>query len=124
MQIVFEKTWEATLSDQQKQAFIHQYETKRLVHEEFTATPILLKRKRNGGLVATVFLQNNRDELLSIREATVCVVNERGEIAAEEEFSLSLDIPAFAATPWSFVFLPTYVDSMEEPNDRWKVRIK
>ena len=51
-------------------------------------------------------------------------MNERGEIAAEEVFSLSLDIPAFAATPWSFVFLPTYVDSMEEPNDRWKVRIK
>ena len=124
MQIVFEETWEATLSDQQKQAFIRQYETKRSVHEEFTATPILLKRKRNGGLAATVFLQNNRDELLSIREATVCVINDQGEIAAEEAFSLTLDIPAYAATPWSFVFLPTYVDSMEEPTDGWKVIIK
>ncbi|PIC81938.1 SLAP domain-containing protein [Sporosarcina sp. P1] len=124
MQIMFEETWEATLSDQQKQAFIYQYETKRSVHDEFTATPILLKRKRNGGLVATVFLQNNRDELLSIREATVYVVNERGETAAEETFSLFLDIPSFTATPWSFVFLPTCVDSTEEPTDGWKVFIK
>ncbi|ARJ38438.1 hypothetical protein SporoP8_05925 [Sporosarcina ureae] len=124
MQIMFEETWDATLSDQQKQAFIYQYETKRSVHDEFTATPILLKRKRNGGLVATVFLQNNRDELLSIREATVYVVNERGETAAEETFSLSLDIPSFTATPWSFVFLPTCVDSTEEPTDGWKVFIK
>lgn len=124
MHIMFEETWEATLSDQQKQAFIYQYETKRSVHEEFTATPILLKRKRNGGVVATVFLQNNRDELLSIREATVCVVNERGETAAEETFSLSLDIPSFTATPWSFVFLPSCVDSTEEPTDEWKVIIK
>ncbi|ARF13759.1 SLAP domain-containing protein [Sporosarcina ureae] len=124
MQIVFEATWEATLSDQQKQAFIHQYETKRSVQEEFTATPILLKHKRDGGLVATVFLQNNRDEVLSIREATVCVVNERGDTVAEETFSLSLDIPPFTATPWSFVFLPTYVNSIEEPTDGWKVIIK
>ncbi|PIC57376.1 hypothetical protein CSV80_08835 [Sporosarcina sp. P12(2017)] len=124
MQIVFEATWEATLSDQQKQAFIHQYETKRSVQEEFTATSILLKHKRDGGLVATVFLQNNRDEVLSIREATVCVVNGRGGTAAEETFSLSLDIPPFSATPWSFVFLPAYVDSIEEPTDGWKVIIK
>ncbi|PIC98413.1 MULTISPECIES: SLAP domain-containing protein [unclassified Sporosarcina] len=124
MQIVFEATWEATLSDKQKQAFILQYETKKSVHEEFTATPILLKRKRNGGLVATVFLQNNRNELLSIREAIVCVVNEHSDVVAEETFSLSLDIPPFAATPWSFIFLPTYVHSIEEPSDGWKVIIK
>lgn len=124
MQIVFEKTWEATLSDQQKEAFVQQYETKRSVHEEFTVTPILVKRKRNGGLVATVFLQNNRAELLSIRETTACVVNEHGEIVAQGNFSLVVDIPAFAATPWSFVFLPTYVSTMEEPTDKWKVFIK
>ncbi len=124
MQIVFEKTWEATLSDQQKEAFIYQYETKRSVNEEFIATPILVKRKRNGGIVATVFLQNNRAELLSIRETTVCVINECGEIVAQETFSLSLDIPAFAATPWSFVFLPTCVESAEEPTEAWQVSIK
>lgn len=124
MQIVFEETWEATLSDQQKQAFINQYETKRSVNEEFTATPILVKRKRNGGIVATVFLQNNRAELLAIRETTACIVNERGETVAQETFPLSLDIPAFAATPWSFVFLPTYVDSIEEPAEGWQVIIK
>ena len=124
MQIVFEKTWEATLSDQQKEAFVHQYETKRSVREEFTATPILVKRKRNGGIVATVFLQNNRAELLSIRETTACVVNEHGEIVAQGNFSLDLDIPAFSATPWSFVFLPTYVSSIEEPNEKWKIFIK
>ncbi|ARF16886.1 SLAP domain-containing protein [Sporosarcina ureae] len=124
MQIVFDATWEATLSDQQKQAFIHQYETKRCKQEEFTATPILLKHKRNGGLVATVFLQNNRDEVLSFREATVCVVNEQGVTVAEETFSLTLDIPPYSATPWSFVFLPTHVDFIEEPTDEWKVIIK
>ncbi|ARD47717.1 hypothetical protein SporoP37_05900 [Sporosarcina sp. P37] len=124
MQIVFEKTWEATLSDQQKQAFIHQFELKKSVGAEVTITPILLKRKRNGGLVATVFLQNNRPDVLSLRETAVHVLNEREELAAEENFSLNLDIPAFTATPWSFVFLPAYVETTEEPNDGWKVIMK
>lgn len=124
MQIVFEKTWDATLSDQQKQAFIHQYRTKRSVHDEFKATPILMKRKRNGGLVATVFLQNNRAELLSLREVTVSVVDEQDQLVATENFTLSLDIPAFAATPWSFVFMPSYVNLIKEPTDAWQVLVQ
>ncbi|PIC64530.1 hypothetical protein CSV79_06110 [Sporosarcina sp. P13] len=124
MQLVFEKTWEATLSKQQKLAFIQQYATKEPLNDEFTVSPILIKRKRNGGVVATVFLQNNRSTELAIRDTDVYVVNEFGDIIAQETFSLSLDIPPYAATPWSFVFLPGQVVSDEEPTDEWRVEVK
>ncbi|AXH99957.1 SLAP domain-containing protein [Sporosarcina sp. PTS2304] len=124
MQLVFEKTWDATLSEQQKLAFIQQYATKEPIIDEFTASPILIKRKRHGGIVATVFLQNNRSTHLAIRDTNVYVVNELGEVIAQETFSLSLDIPPYAATPWSFVFLPGQVLVNSEPTDEWKVEVK
>ncbi|EGQ26177.1 MULTISPECIES: SLAP domain-containing protein [Sporosarcina] len=124
MQVVFEETWEDTLSDQQKQAFIHQYKTKKPVHKGFTASPILMKRKRDGGFVATVFLQNNRSSLLSIREVTATVLNEQEEVIAQDKFVLTLDVPPYTATPWSFVFSPENVQSVDEPSDSWRLLVK
>ncbi|MDV6379322.1 SLAP domain-containing protein [Sporosarcina sp. GW1-11] len=124
MQLVFEKTWDATLSEQQKLAFIQKYAMKEPTNDEFTASSILIKRKRDGGVVATVFLQNNRSTKLAIRDTNVSVVNEFGDIVANEMFSLSMDIPPYTATPWSFVFLPGQVVYDGVPTDEWKVEVK
>ncbi|WP_153731728.1 SLAP domain-containing protein [Sporosarcina obsidiansis] len=124
MQIIFEKTWEDTLSDQQKQAFIQQFKTKEPINDVFAASPILLKRKRNGGLVATVFLQNNSSTKLSIREITPCVLNDQQDIVAKANFSVSLDIDPYTATPWSFVFSPEHILSTEEPTISWQVSVE
>ncbi|GKV65053.1 MULTISPECIES: SLAP domain-containing protein [unclassified Sporosarcina] len=123
MQVIFEKTWEDTLSDQQKQTFIQQYSRKDLIKGGFTASPILLKKKRNGGLVATVFLQNNSSVPLSLRVITAHLINELGETMAHERFSLSLEIPPYTATPWSFVFSPEHMKSAAEPADTWSVLV-
>lgn len=124
MQVIFEKTWEDTLSDKQKQAFIQQYSMKDMVNGGFTASPILLKKKRNGGLVATVFLQNNSSVLLSLNEISAHIENDSGETVAEEYFALSLEIPPYAATPWSLVFSPDHVKTADEPLDSWRVLVK
>ncbi|WP_301109708.1 SLAP domain-containing protein [Sporosarcina sp.] len=124
MQVIFEKTWEDTLSDKQKQAFIQKYGMKDMVNGGFTASPILMKKKRNGGLVATVFLQNNSSVLLSLNEIFAHIENDSGETVAEEHFTLSLEIPPFAATPWSLVFSPDHVNTVYEPLDSWKLVVK
>lgn len=123
MQVVFEKTWNDTLSEQQKQAFIQQYNIHQPINGGLSASPILFKQKRNGGLVATVFLQNNSDTAASVEAITVELLDENGDTAARETFSLSLDIPPFTATPWSFVFSVDHVMATEAPTELWTVEI-
>lgn len=124
MQVLFEKTWNDTLSDQQKQAFIQQYNIDQPINGGLSASPILIKQKRNGGVVATVFLQNNSDEAVSIETLTVELHDERGRTAARETFSLSLNILPYTATPWSFVFSSDRVMTAETPADSWTVELE
>lgn len=124
MQVLFEKTWNETLSEQQKQAFIQQYNIDQQINGGLSASPILIKQKRSGGLVATVFLQNNSDEAVSVETTTVELHDENGDTAASETFALSLKIPPFTATPWSFVFSSDHVRTSVAPTDLWTVEIE
>lgn len=123
MQIVFEKTWNITLSEQQKQTFIQQFSKITQTKAEFTAHPIRIKRKRNGGIVATVFLQNHHQTAWLLRQASIHLVNEFGDRVASTTLTLSLDIPPRSAMPWSFIFPPEHITSDEEPRQQWTLDI-
>lgn len=104
MQLHFQDVWERTLSNRQKEELTQLVQSLPAAKTEFDLLPILLKYKKNGGLVATVFLRNNSDQSVSINTLHPYIQNTSGELVAEQSFDLQLTIPAASALPWSFVF--------------------
>lgn len=105
----FQEVWDRTLSLNQKKELDNAFHLLPKATQDFELTPFRMTSKKNGGLVATLFLRNETEEALTLRLLAVQLVTGSETIAAEFSFQLPLVIPAHSAVPWSFVFPPESV---------------
>lgn len=102
--IHFHPVWEQQLTEKEKELYIQKAQSIDLPEESFTATPIKTKYKKNGGLVATVFLHNGFSYPLRLQKQAVRITDHHNETVAQGIFSSSLEIDPMSSQPWSFVF--------------------
>lgn len=119
--IKYHPVWEQTLRAHEKEKyeqFLHQHQSYDLA---ISTCPIVVKRKKNGGIVATVFICNGLEDMLSLQETTVKVLRANNKTIASGRFTLNFTIPPNTAMPWSFVFQPSEVINSVEDNDNYTV---
>ena len=109
MKLHFHPVWEQTLPSKGKAELTAAFTAIPPSHS-FNASPYLIKRKRNGGIVATVFLQNGTAYPISLDHVQVQLEQQKMRLA-QHNFDESLVIPPNSTMPWSFVFPP---ESTEE----------
>ncbi|MCG3088968.1 SLAP domain-containing protein [Sporosarcina cyprini] len=109
MKLHFHPVWEQTLPSKSKSELTAAFTALSPSHS-FGASPFLVKRKRNGGIVATVFLQNVTAYPVTLEKVQVQLYDQKKRIA-QNIFDESLVIPPNSTMPWSFVFPP---ESTEE----------
>ncbi|GIN71941.1 hypothetical protein J14TS2_24160 [Bacillus sp. J14TS2] len=102
--IHFHPVWDQQLTEKEKESYIQEAQTLVIPEESFTVSPIMTKYKRNGGLVATVFLHNGFPYPLHLHKLSVRITNQHKETIAQGDFSSSLEINPMSSQPWSFVF--------------------
>lgn len=122
-EITYHPVWAATLtkSEQEKyESLLGQYHSE---EQAVSISPITIKRKKNGGIVATVFICNGTDAIVKIDKTDVSLVANKN-IVADEQFTPLLAIPSLKAAPWSFVFSPTHIMTNEMPSNDWEVKIR
>lgn len=102
--IHFHPVWDQQLSEKEKETYIQKAQPLSIPEQAFTVSPIMTKYKRNGGLVATVFLHNGFPYPLRLHKLFVRIINQHNEAIAQGDFSSSLEISPMSSQPWSFVF--------------------
>ncbi|MBP1913800.1 SLAP domain-containing protein [Lederbergia galactosidilyticus] len=100
----FHPVWDQQLTKNEKIQYIQKADSICLPKGSFSVTPLLTKYKRNGGLVATVFLHNGFPHPLQLQRQIVKVTDDRNETIAQGIFSSLLKIDPMSSQPWSFVF--------------------
>ncbi|MBB4825615.1 SLAP domain-containing protein [Sporosarcina luteola] len=111
MKLHLHPVWERTLPEKGKAELTAALLTLPPSHE-FGAFPFLIKRKKNGGVVATVFLQNGTVYPVAFEQIEVQVYDKKKKIA-QHRFEESLVVPPYSAMPWSFVFPPVSTEEGE-----------
>lgn len=102
--LCFQSVWDRTLTSLQKDKLRKLSQTLPTVNNRLSVSPVVVKRKKNGGIVATVFLQNGYAHPYNVDDTTVQIVSEKGVVIAVNNFKPSLTIPAKSTMPWSFIF--------------------
>lgn len=121
--ISYHPVWEQTLTNPEKEKYEHALAHYNSDEQSTSISPVVINKKKNGGLVATVFICNGSNTKLVIQETTVEVLNDENNRIANAVFIPKLTIPPYAAMPWSFVFSPHQVTSTETPLNNWSVRL-
>ncbi|QTD41795.1 SLAP domain-containing protein [Sporosarcina sp. Te-1] len=111
MKLHLHPVWEQTLPEKGKAELTAAFLTLPPSHS-FGAFPFLIKRKKNGGVVATVFLQNGTVYPVAFEQIQVLIYDEKKRMA-QHIFEESLVVPASSAMPWSFVFPPASTEEGE-----------
>lgn len=104
MKLHFHPVWEQSLPSKGKAELTAAFTALPASHS-FIASPYLVKRKRNGGIVATVFLQNGTAYPVTLEQVQVQLYQQKKRLA-QHKFEESLVIPPNSTMPWSFVFPP------------------
>lgn len=120
--LIFHPVWQEKLSNDEKANY--QKYAEELSDSDTPLLPIRINEKKNGGLVATVFIQNGKETNWLLTSAIVTVYDEMGQICAVEQFPVKLDIPPKSMMLWSFVFAPTSRLNKNTPSDKWTVYLE
>lgn len=120
--MAYHPVWEQTLTNAEKDKYECLLNNYKGQTQSVLLHPITIKRKKNNGLVATVFICNGINLDTEIKTITVKVMSANKTIA-KEQFSLQLTIPSLQAMPWSFVFQPSNVYCDESPNADWTIHL-
>lgn len=105
----YHPVWDLLLSSKEKESYSNALLTMGFQQEEFYVSPIRMKRKKNNGLVATVFLVNNTEQPIDITDMNIEVINSNKKVLAAQDFTENLTIFSKSALPWSFVFNPASI---------------
>ncbi|MFS0576271.1 SLAP domain-containing protein [Sporosarcina sp. 179-K 3D1 HS] len=120
----FQDVWDRTLSNSQKEEMAQLLHALPASGNEFDLSPIRIKYKKNGGLVATVFLRNNSHQDILLQSLQVQLLDRSKDVVADHLFDVQLNIPASSALPWSFVFPADCVMRHKVPSEEMTVIYK
>lgn len=121
--VMYHPVWEQTLTALEKEnyeKYLHQHKS---LEPMISTCPVIVKQKRNGGIVATVFICNGLQDTLSLQETTVKVLQANNETIASEHFILNFTIPPNTAILWSFVFQLDKVNGVVEANCNYTIEL-
>lgn len=122
-QLSFHPVWECKLTNKQKEEFLELMESLPPAKNDFEATMVRGKHKKNGGVVATVLLRNSSCEPLDIEYANVQIKDKENEVIATECFTPDFFIEAGSTMPWSFVFSKKSVQKAGENPANWQIKV-
>ena len=121
--ISYHPVWEQTLTTPEKEKYEYALAHYSSDKQSTSICPVLINKKKNGGLVATIFICNGSNAKLEIQKTTVEVLNEEENRIANAMFTPRLTIPPYTAMPWSFVFSPLQLTNTQTPLDNCSVLI-
>lgn len=120
--IQFHPVWASKLTPKQKSELLHAAEQLPHSSSQYSAVLFRGKYKKNGGLVATVFLRNEMSQSLDIQKIKVEILEEH-TVIAKGIFSPNIRINSASVYPWSFVFSPEMVFQSHSNPQNWHVYI-
>ncbi|WP_438317987.1 SLAP domain-containing protein [Sporosarcina sp. FA9] len=121
--IAYHPVWEQTLTVPEKEKYEKLLSNYSSESTSISTSTVVVKQKKNGGMVATVFICNGMNTELKLIKANVKIKNEENTSQANAEFTTNMIIPANAAMPWSFVFKSEDVIGKVVSNEEWIVLI-
>jgi len=121
--IVYHPVWEQTLTVPEKEKYEKLLSNYSSESTSVSTCTVVVKQKKNGGMVATVFICNGTNSELTLNKAYVEISNKENTGIANAEFTTNLIIPTEAAMLWSFVFKPEDVIGKVITNEEWTVQI-
>lgn len=119
--VVFHSVWEEKLHIKERANYLRQAE--RLTDTTNTVLPIRINEKKNGGLVATVFIQNKELVEWSLEQIVIALHDEAGNLCAQQSFTLDLHIPGQSMMLWSFVFDRENRTTKNAPSNKWTAHV-
>lgn len=119
-----EPVWEKTLSEDQKVQFDKLVQTLSLIENEWTSTEVTARKKRDGGFVATILLNNGYDKTLDVEKIVVEILDAGGERIVEGQFEPGLQVNAHSSQPWSFLFSKEMVFQSNPDLHTWQAKVK
>lgn len=121
--IAYHPVWEQTLTVSEKEKYEQILNNYSSDNTSISICTVVVKQKKNGGMVATVFICNGMNTELKLVKANVKFKNEDNTSQANAEFTTNMIIPANTAMPWSFVFKSEDVRGKVISNEEWIVQI-
>ncbi|MFD1927993.1 SLAP domain-containing protein [Sporosarcina siberiensis] len=121
--IAYHPVWEQTLTVAEKKKYEQILSKYSSDNTSTSICTVVVKQKKNGGMVATVLICNGSETELKLTTTRVKVNNKENTSHASAEFTIDVIIPAYSAMPWSFVFKPDDVFGNVIANDEWTVQI-
>lgn len=121
--VAYHPVWEQTLTELEKETyekFLHQHKSQTSM---ISTCPVVVKQKKNGGIVATVFICNGLEQVLTLQETVVEVLQSDNETIAREHFTLNFSIPPKSAMLWSFVFQEALVNGVVKMNHTYTIEL-
>lgn len=80
-------------------------------------------REENGKVIVTAFVRNSLPKTITIKNTSLLLLNDAGQLIARKEFDLSEigDIPPESSMPWQFTFNAGDVLIQDIPQQGWKL---
>ncbi|WP_430509967.1 accessory Sec system S-layer assembly protein [Gottfriedia solisilvae] len=118
-----EPTWEAQLSDVQKEELAKLVASlPKLGENELSLHSISASLKEDGNLAATLLIRNGSKQAVNLEVLPLELFDENFEIIARGSFTLApLTILPNTSKPWTFIFPASLVEKQEFT--KWSVRI-
>src|SRR5690606_34336039 len=107
----------------EKQKYEEFFHSITMMDDALTANAFIGKYKKNGGFVATVFINNGFSIPLSLENVYIEIFDSMNEKISAGEFHIHLQINAFSSLPWSFVFSKDQVLQKKDEIDLFHVNI-
>jgi len=121
--VAYHPMWEQTLTIPERKRYEQLLSHYTTGSASISTHPVIVKQKKNGGIVATIFICNGLDTELHLQETIVKIIGPDQSIYASEHFTVNLTIPPRKAMPWSFVFKPEHVTDIVTPEISADVQI-
>lgn len=122
--IAYHPMWEQTLTAPEREKYEQLLDHYTTGEPSISTSTVIVKQKKNGGIVATIFICNGLDTELHLQETIVKVIGSEKSIYANAHFTVNLTIPPHKAMPWSFVFKPEHVTKNLTPEISAEVQIR
>ena len=120
-QLVYDKSWETALTDEQNQFFQNIFEQSPAVIENELNFLLINGEKDDKGIRITVFIRNGKKQDLEISELPLNLFNEKDELIVSGTFQMEkFVIPANSTKPWIFLF-PSHTIQLDEPLGKIKL---
>jgi SLAP domain-containing protein len=123
--LTFEDAWERTVAASDKIRLISLFESAPEVESgEVSFLPYRVAYNHRGELLASVIIQNGRNEELLMRDMAIVFEDAKGNQVGHSFSFPRLVIAENTSTPWTFIFPKNVVGTKELDFSSWKLILK